>query len=210
MLMSGLRKNCTAPGWRSASSIALALATPLRAQVIWEPVSEEQAQHDQILAPMPDRSSNEPLLPQAIIWEPVPTEETSATDETTAIVWTPVPESEAVAEGSAPKSAVVIPNSDTPLSPDPARNLAEAEDGSTNEQEARPLVISQEAVMPPRSFPSYHRLHYKPLTAPLLSAMAWWEHRIQVPNGFRWSRRWLGNATIRGISRRRDDESFLH
>ena len=197
---------------------AFALAAPLKAQVIWEPVSEEQAQQDQILAPMPDGSRNEPLLPQAIIWEPVPTEETSATDETNAIVWTPVPASESVAEGSAPNTAVVwevIPESDTPLSPAPARNLAEAEDGSsTNEQEAPPPeVIAQEAAMPPRLVPG---LPPPPPLQALNRSIAYGDGLVgpdigwRVPNGLRWSRRWFGDATVQAINRRqKGDDNFF-
>ena len=86
MLMSSLHQKLHGP-WLAVglTSIALALATPLRAQVIWEPVSEQQAQQDEILVPMPGESNSE-SIPEPVVWKPLPPNETKTTDETNAIV----------------------------------------------------------------------------------------------------------------------------
>ena len=197
--------------------LAMALAAPLQAQVIWEPVSEQQAQQDEILVPMANGSSSEALLPEPIVWEPVPTSATGATNDTSAIVWTPVPGSDSVAEGSAPTTTVVwevIPDSDTPLSPVPATTLAESSDGSSGNGEDIPPaeVIAQEAAMPPRMVPG-------PPPPPPIQALnrsvAFGDGLVgpdigwYVPNGFRWSERWFADASIQGQSRRRNDGPFL-
>lgn len=185
---------------------ALALSTPLQAQVVWEAVSEEQAEQEQILVPMPGSSNNEPSLPQQIVWKPVPSEETSATDDTSAIVWTPVPESESMASGSAPNTTVVweiIPESNTPLSPAPSNTLAQGGRGSSaNAQEGPPAeVIAQEATMPPRMVPG-------PPPPPPIQALnrsvafgdglVGPDISLRIPNGFRWSQRWFGDVSILG------------
>lgn len=196
---------------------AMVLAAPLQAQVVWEPVSEQQAQQDDILVPRPDGSSSEPLLPRPIVWEPVPTSAPGATNDSSAIVWTAVPGRESVAEGSAPTTTVVwevIPDSAAPLSPLPATTLAETQDGSSgNNQDAPPPeVVAQEAAMPPRLVPG-------PPPPPPIQALnrsvafadglvgpdvGWY-----VPNGFRWSERWFADASIQGQSRRRNNGPFL-
>lgn len=186
--------------------LALACATPLKAQVIWEPVTEKQAQQDMILVPMPSGSRIEPLLPQPIVWEPVPSKETNTPEETNAIVWTLVPGSESVAEGSAPSNTVVwevIPETDTPLSPAPSNTLAQGGRGSSaNAQEGPPAeVIAQEATMPPRLVPG-------PPPPPPIQALnrsvafgdglVGPDISLRIPNGFRWSQRWFGDVSILG------------
>ena len=188
---------------------AFSLAAPSQAQVIWEPVSEEQAEREQVLVPMPGGSKNKPSLPQPIVWEPVPSTETSgtnATDQTEAIVWTPVPESRRVAEGSAPNTTVVwevIPDSDYPLAPAPTSKLAEAgDDSSADDPEAPPAeVIAQEAAMPPRRIPE---LPPPPPIQALNRSVAFGDGLVgpdislRIPNGFRWSQRWFGDVSILG------------
>lgn len=189
---------------------AIALAAPLQAQVIWETVTEQQAEREQILMPMPGDSTNKPLPPQPIVWEPVQSKERNTTNESNVIVWTPVPESESIAGGSTPNSTVVwevIPNSDSPLAPAPTSNLAEAgDDSSADDPEAPPAeVITQEAAMPPRMVPG-------PPPPPPIQALnrsvAFGDGLVgpdigwRVPNGFRWSQRWFGDVALTGQGQR--------
>ncbi len=197
--------------------LAMALAAPLQAQVVWEPVTEQQAQQDEILLPIPGGSSTKPEPPQAIVWEPVPSTESRAEEDTSTIVWTPVPESKSMAGGSTPTTTVmweVIPDSDTRHSPAPASNLAEAGgDSSAIKQESPPPeVIAQEAEMPPRMVPD-------PPPPPPIQALnrsiAYGDGLVgpdigwNVPSGFRWSQRWFADASVRGFSRRPNDSEFF-
>ncbi len=197
---------------------ALGLSTPLHAQVVWEPVSEQKAQQDEILVRKPGGSSNDPVPPQPIVWTPVPSEDSRTADENNAIVWTPVPETKSMASESPPNTAVVwevIPDRDTPLSPSPSNTLAEASQGSSaNAQETPPAeVIAQESAMPQRM------LSGPPPPPPLQTlnrSIAYGDGLVgpdigwRVPNGLRWNRRWFGDATVQAINRRQqEDDNFL-
>ena len=153
----------------------LAIAAPLQgqaqAQVIWEPVTEEQADQLQILVPSVDggatnvptspsesQATPQSAAPQPIVWEVVPDSESSDPSTTnpsspTEVVWEPLPNTPSVsADGpnNDPATAVVwevLPETMAPLAPEGTDTIAGVEndaptgDSSTAEIEAPPAEV---------------------------------------------------------------------
>ena len=142
--------------WMLLSCLApLAIAAPLQGQaqeqVIWEPVTEEQADQLQILVPSvdggttnvhtsPSESQATPrsAAPHPIVWEVVPEPETSDPSTTkpsspTEVVWEPLPNTPSVAaDGSnnGPATAIVwevLPETIAPLAPEDTDTIAGVE-----------------------------------------------------------------------------------
>jgi hypothetical protein len=216
----------------------LAIAAPLQgqaqAQVIWEPVTEEQADQLQILVPAVDggatsvptspsesNASPQSAAPQPIVWEVVPDPEASDPSTTkpsspTEVVWEPLPNTPSIAaDGSdnSPATAIVwevLPEPIAPLAPEGTDTIAEVDsiaptgDSAANASEEPPAeVIAQEEAMPPRVIPG-------PPPPPPLQALnrsiafgdglVGPDISLRIPNGFRWSQNYWGDATVIGYS----------
>ncbi|WP_115118606.1 hypothetical protein [Synechococcus sp. UW105] len=141
--------------WLLAGLAPLVIAAPLHGQaqdqVIWQPVSEEQADQLQILVPSDDGGANsiqpspsesqeapQPSAPQPIIWEVVPDAESSDPSTTnpsrsTEVVWEQLPKNPSVAADGAnngPTSSIVwevLPDTIAPIAPEAADTIAGVE-----------------------------------------------------------------------------------
>ena len=178
---------------------ALTATTPLNAQVIWKQMTEDQAEQNKILYSLPGSSNKEHVLPQPVAWGTVQSSETNAAEETTGIVWNSVPSSDSPINGSELNSSVVwevIPEVRTPLSPAHSNPLAEGNEGFLNN-------VQEEPAMPSRTWPENQPL--PPIQA-LNRSIAFGDGLVGpdigwfVPNGFRWSQRWLTDITIESES----------
>jgi len=203
------------------------LPTRSQEQVIWTPVSEEQAEGAQILVPAVDGGTgsgssfqNEATTKlQPIVWEVVPEAEPKSNEEihsTATVAWEVLPSSQQPASDGeiAPPTAIVwevIPDTAPALSPNPTGAIAGIEEADP-EDPPPPEVIAQEQAMPPRELPA---LPPPPQLQALNRSIAFGDGLVgpdigwKVPNGFRWSQRWFADTSIIGRSRRSDGEPFL-
>ncbi len=196
-------------------------------QVIWTPVSDEQAEDAQILVPALDAGAgsgssfqNEATTkPQPIVWEVVIEAEPKANEKlpsTATVVWESLPGDQySSADGAiaAPTAIVweVIPDTAPALSPDPTGAIAGIEEANP-EDSPPPEVIAQEQAMAPRELPA---LPPPPPLQALNRSIAFGDGLVgpdiswKIPNGFRWSQRWFGDAAIVGQSLRKKDQEFF-
>jgi hypothetical protein len=187
------------------------LGAPLRAQVVWEPVTPKQAEESQILVPAVDGggSASDQENAPPIVWELV--EEAgetrvggtkpSAPATPQAVVWEPVPE-DASGDGDVPAPTTVV------WEPLPSTEAI----AEVDKQEAPPpeaLAIEQEQ---PSRVPE---LPPPPPLQALNRSIAFGDGLVgpdiswNIPNGFRWSQRWFGDVSVLGQSRRKQDEDFF-
>lgn len=206
-------------GWLIAGISPFALLTPLQVrsqeQVIWTPVTEEQAEEAQILVPSVDggagsgssfqKEATRKLQP--IVWEVVPEVEPKSNEEipsTATVVWESLPSSQQLASDGeiAPPTAIVwevIPDTAPALSPNPTGAIAGIE--KTNiEDSPPPDVIVQEQAMPPRELPTPKPPQLQALNRSIAfgDGLVGPDISLRIPNGFRWSQRWFGDVTILG------------
>ncbi|QNJ04953.1 hypothetical protein SynMEDNS5_00191 [Synechococcus sp. MEDNS5] len=196
---------------------------PLRAQVVWEPVTPKQAEESQILVPAVDGGGPvvwEPVeepnsdalgsraqpsasdIPQTVVWEPVPSSDSETlagepTTITTQVVWEPVPSNETIAEDAGSTESITVEESTTvvveQLEAPPPEALAIEQD--------QPSRVPELPPPPPLQALNRSIAYGDGLVGPDIS----WN----IPNGFRWSQRWFGDATIRGFSRRPEGSDFF-
>lgn len=199
--------------------IGLATALPSRGQellneapVLWEPVVRSSAPPPQQLGGRPSKPAEE------IVWELVPEskaangEPSRTTNHQTEVVWSLVPETPQLAETTPPTNAGVsastqqvvweeIPGSVNPLGPTPSSTLATKKSADSDEPPAD--AVAFENSQPARRIPA-------PPPPPALQALnrsiAFGDGAVgpdlghRVPNGFRWSPRFLWDATVIGYS----------
>ena len=223
---------------------------PLRAQVVWEPITERQAEEAQILVPAVDgggpanaregsQENASPIVwepveepnrdaggsraqpsasgnPQAVVWEPVPSNDSETlagepTTITTEVVWEPLPSTDAIAEVEESTEVQI--------------QVAEG-DGSTEAitiKESTTVRVEEQQAPPPEALaieqnqPS--RVPELPPPPPLQAlnrSIAFGDGLVgpdigwRVPNGFRWSQRWFGDATLTGQGQRNNpDDPFF-
>ncbi len=171
--------------WLLTGLAPLAIAVPLQGQaqeqVIWEPITEEQADQLQILVPSVDgeattiqtspsesQATPQSAAPQPIVWEVVPDTESSDPSTTnpsrsTEVVWEPLLNNQSLAtDGSnGPANAIVwevLPDTIAPLAPEGTETIARRESveptGESSTSERPPAeVIAQEQAMPARMVP---------------------------------------------------------
>ncbi|QNI78223.1 hypothetical protein SynRS9909_00208 [Synechococcus sp. RS9909] len=224
-------------------------SAPLRAQVVWEPVTPKQAEESQILVPAvdgggpakaPDGSQENaspivwepveepnrdargsgpqpaaPAMPQAVVWEPVPSSDSETlagepTTITTEVVWEPVPSTDAIAEVEE-RTEVQIQVTEG----DGSTETITAEDSTTvvvEEKEAPPpeaLAIEQDQPSRVPELPPPPKLQALDRSIAFSDGLVGPDIGWFVPNGFRWSQRWFGDVAVLGNSRRAKDESFF-
>ncbi len=172
--------------WILAALAPLTITAPLRGQaqeqVIWEPVTEEQADRLQILVPSVNggatsvqtsasesNTTPQSAAPQPIVWEVVPEAEaanpsTTNPSNSTEVVWEPLPNNPSLArdeskdDSNTTISWEVLPNTISPLTPEAIDRIAEIESEainikSTTSEKPPAEVIAQEEAMPSRVIP---------------------------------------------------------
>jgi hypothetical protein len=224
--------------WLALEGAGALLGAPLRAQVVWEPVTPKQAEESQILVPAVDGGGGStsgqeiappivwelveepgkpaqaatPATPQAVVWEPVPADasDDGAVPAPTTVVWEPLPATETIAEVEE-STEVQIQVAEG----DGSTETITLEDSTTvrvGEQETPPpeaLAIEQDQ---PSRVPE---LPPPPPLQALNRSIAFGDGLVgpdiswNIPNGFRWSQRWFGDVSVLGQSRREKDEDFF-
>ncbi len=196
-----------------------ALLAPLQArsqeQVIWTPVTDEQAEDAQILVPALDGGAgsgssfqNEATRKlQPIVWEVLPEAEPKSIEETPStatVVWESLPgRQQPSSDGAiAPPTAIVwevIPDTAPALSPDPTGSIAGIEEANP-EDSPPPDVIAQEQAMPSPELPAPKPPQLQALNRSIAfgDGLVGPDISLRIPNGFRWSQRWFGDVTILG------------
>ncbi len=215
-------------------AITATLHVQAQEQVIWEPVTEEQADRFQILVPSMDggakRNKTTPYetqaAPEPIVWEVVGDTADLPNiipSSSTGVVWEPLPNNPSMSEDGlkdGSNTAIVwqvLPDAVPALTPEETTTIAEGKNvepssESTDVNESPPAeAISQEKAMQPRSLPA------PPPPAALQAldrSIAYADGLVgpdiswNIPNGFRWSQRWFADAAVLGQSRRRNDGPF--
>ncbi len=222
-----------------ACIVPLVISTPFQArareQVVWKPVIEKQQDQLQILVPSLDRETeklqNIPAhmqkAPQPIDWEIVQDSSDFSTNNrsiSTTVVWEPLTENSSIARDGSKQSETVIvwevlPNTMTPLAAEKSQTIAEFEgveqpsESSVSNEKPPSEVFEQEEAIPRQIV---LELPTPPPLQSLNRSIAFGDGLVgpdigwRVPNGFRWSRRWFGDASVQAINRRdKGDDNFF-